>query len=42
VAESGPVLVGTNWAISANESVLKDAQAAIGGRIEGQRESAVP
>ena len=42
VTESGPVLVGTNWAISANESVLKDAQAAIGGRIEGQRESAAP
>lgn len=37
VTESGPVLVGTNWAVHADDTVLKEAQAAIGGRIEGQR-----
>lgn len=35
--EYGPVLVGTNWAVGADEPVLEDVQAAIGGRMENQR-----
>jgi hypothetical protein len=33
--ESGPVLVGSNWAVNAEVPVLRKAQAVIGGSIEG-------